>query len=346
MSPDFTLPGDIVALLPQDWADVAIAFLRDIYERSHSIKSYRLYRGMLCGFFRAVQKSPEACTRNDVQAFMRSPCRSPGSHGRAPTASTQSARLDILASFWRYAVFSFERVVANPTLGIRRSKRQRPEKKRSFSDEELARFLAAIPQETVRGSRDYALFSLYIWTGRRRAEIARLRYEDIEPCIFIEDGVPRPGWRLRYYGKGKGSEPLYQELPRVAKAALDRYLLKSGRLSSMQPESPLFIAHGSDRGGGRRSTIPNSPLHSDTVRDNFKRYLSKAGLDTSRLSVHSLRHTAAQAHWLAKPDLFLLKQYLGHASVATTQLYVSDLFGMSDPVSVLLEEKFARLGLR
>jgi integrase/recombinase XerD len=342
---DFSLPGD-VSFLSKEWQKCLSAFLEDIYERSHSVKSLRLYRGMVLGFFRMVKKSPDACTRNDVQAFMRSPCKSPGSRGRAPTVSTRNARLDVLASFWRFAALFFERVVHNPTLGLRRAKRQRPDKKRAFSDEELARFLSVIPEETIRGSRDYALFSMYIWTGRRRSEICRLRYGDIEPCVFVEDGIPRPGWRFRYFGKGHGQEALYQELPPVAKAALDRYLLKSGRLSGMQVESPLFIAHGSDRGGGRRSTIPNAPLHSDTVRDNFKRYLAKAGLDTSRLSVHSLRHTAAQAHWLAKPDLFLLQHFLGHASVATTQLYVGDLFGESDPVSRLLEEKFARLGLR
>jgi len=345
--PDFSLPDDIASLLPQDWQQAAAAFLQDIYERSHSIKSYRLYRGMLCGFFRLVQKSPDACTRNDVQAFMRSSCTSPGSRGRAPTVATRNARLAILSSLWKFAAFYFERAVPNPTLGIRALKRQRQNKKRAFTEEELARFFAAIPRDSLRGARDFAIFSLYAWTGRRRGEICKLRFGDIEPCFFIEDGISRSGWHFKYFGKGHSQEQRYQELPSMAKAAIDRYLIKSNRLATITPGDPVFIAHGPPQGGGRRSVLPNAPLHSDTVRDNFEKYLRLAGLANEQgLSIHSFRHTAAQFHWLAKPDLFLLQQYLGHASIATTQLYVGDLFGVADPVSKLLEEKYSRLGLR
>ncbi len=345
--PDFSLPDDIASLLPQDWQQAAAAFLQDIYERSHSIKSYRLYRGMLCGFFRLVQKSPDACTRNDVQAFMRSSCTSPGSRGRAPTVATRNARLAILSSLWKFAAFYFERAVPNPTLGIRALKRQRQNKKRAFTEEELARFFAAIPRDSLCGVRDFAIFSLYAWTGRRRGEICRLRYGDIEPCFFIEDGITRPAWKFRYFGKGRSQEPCYQELPPMAKAAIDRYLIKSNRLATITPGDPVFIAHGPPQGGGRRSVLPNAPLHSDTVRDNFEKYLRLAGLANEQgLSIHSFRHTAATQRYLLKPDILLLQRFLGHASVATTQLYVGDLFGESDPVSRLLEEKFARLGLR
>jgi integrase/recombinase XerD len=343
--PDFTLPA-YLAFLSTEWKSCVENFLRDIYERSHSIKSVRSYRAMLFAYLIHHKKSPEQCTRAEVLSFLRSPCKSPGARGRPPAIATSNARLCVLASFYQFASLHFEQVVPNPTLNIKPTKRQRPEKKRGMSDEELARFLAAIPQDTVRGSRDYALFALYLWTGRRRAEIARLRYSDIEACVFVEDGVARDGWRFRYYGKGHSQEAAYQELPKGAKAALDRYLEKSGRIATIGPDDPLFIAYGSYPGGGRRSDTPNAPLHVDTVRDNFKRYLQKAGLDTKRLSVHSLRHTAAQQHWRVKPDLFLLQHYMGHASPLTTQCYVRDLFGESDPVSQLLESRYAALGLQ
>ncbi len=333
--PDFTLPGDIASLLPQDWQQAVIAFLQDIYERSHSIKSYRLYRGMLFGFFRLVKKSPDACTRNDVQAFMRSPCKSPGSRGRAPTVATRNARLAILSSLWRYANFYFERAVPNPTLGIRQLKRQQRDKKRSLSEEEITRFFAAIPTDTIIGLRDRAIFMVYFWTGKRRAEVARLRYGDIEACMFVEEGAPRPGYRFRYYGKGRGEQSQYAELPRLAKEAIDAYLLKSGRLATIEAADPLFVAIGPPQGGGRRSMSERAPLCSDSIRDNFKKYVRLAGLDETRLSVHSLRHTAAQQFWLVLPDIFKLSKFLDHHSVVTTQNYIEDLMGLANPAAAL-----------
>jgi integrase len=340
---DFTPPSDIASLLPQDWTEMAIAFLRDIYERSHSIKSYRLYRGMLCGFFRLTKKSPDACTRNDIQAFMCSPCKSPGSRGRAPAVATRNARLAILSSLWRYASFYFERPVPNPTLGIRALKRMPREKKRSFSEEEITRFFAAIPTDTVIGLRDRAIFMTYFWTGKRRQEVARLRYGDIEACMFVEDGTARAGFRFRYYGKGRGEQSQYAELPRLAKEAIDVYLLKSGRLASIEPRDPLFVAIGPPQGGGRRSMSERAPLCGDSIRDNFKKYVRLAGLDATRLSVHSLRHTAAQQFWLVLPDIFKLSKFLDHHSVQTSQNYIEDLMGLANPAALLLEAKFSGL---
>lgn len=339
---DFTLPADIVSLLPQDWQQAVLSFLHNIYERSHSIKSYRLYRGMLYGFLRGTQKSPEAVTRNDIQAFMCSPVAAPGRHGQSPTIATRNVRLTILTSFWKYAAPFFPHQLSNPTLGIRPSKRPRRERKRSFADEEITRFFAAIPTETVIGLRDRAIFLLYFWTGKRRAEVARLCYGDIEACLFVENGTRRPGFRFRYYGKGRGEQAQYAELPRLAKEAIDSYLQKSGRGASITATDPLFVAIGPPQGGGRRSA-GNAPLHSDTIRDNFKKYVRLAGLDESRLSVHSLRHTAAQQFWLVFPDIFKLSKFLDHSSVVTTQNYIEDLMGQSNPVALLLEGKFAGL---
>ncbi len=146
-----------------------------------------------------------------------------------------------------------------------------------------------------------------------------------------------------YYGKGRGEQAHYAELPRLAKEAVDTYLLKSGRLATIEAGDPLFVAIGPPQGGGRRSTQGRAPLHSDSIRDNFKKYVRRAGLDASRLSVHSLRHTAAQQFWLVLPDIFKLSKFLDHHSVVTTQNYIEDLMGQSNPAAALLERKFAGL---
>ena len=77
----------------------------------------------------------------------------------------------------------------SPTLGLRH---RRPDRSyRAFTDEELDRFFEVIPTDTVKGLRDRAIFLLYFWTARRREEIARLRWGDIEQGIIVEEGGKR-----------------------------------------------------------------------------------------------------------------------------------------------------------
>jgi hypothetical protein len=78
---------------------------------------------------------------------------------------------------------------------------------------------------TVKGLRDRAIFLLYFWTARRREEIARLHWGDIEQATIVDEfGGRKQGWRYRFYGKVKGGQQDMAELPMPAKIAIDRYL--------------------------------------------------------------------------------------------------------------------------
>ncbi len=238
------------------WERCLANFLRQLYDRSRSEKSVHDYRRTLLTFFSSSAhggspKHPEDYTREDVEDFLHQPSTSSRNRGAAPSTATMNQRLAILSSFYKFAAtFTIPGPggrpqpllqSSSPTLGLRH---KRPDRSyRAFSDDELDRFFDVIPTDTVKGLRDRAIFLLYFWTARRREEIARLRWGDIEQSVIIDDrGGTRRGWRYHFYGKGTGGQEDIAELPAPAKEAIDRYLIAARRMNHMRPGDPLFVA--------------------------------------------------------------------------------------------------------
>ena len=359
--------GDPAQWVPQGgpdappWERCLAHFLRQLYERSRSENTVRDYRRTLVTFFSSSAhggppKHPEHYTREDVEDFLHRPSISRRNVGAVPATATMNQRLAILSSFYKFAgTFTIPGPdgrprpllqTPSPTLGLRH---RRPDRTyRAFSEQELDRFFDVIPTDTVKGLRDRAIFLLYFWTARRREEIARLRWGDLEQTTFVDEGGQRRrGWRYRFYGKGKRGEEDWAELPGPAKQAIDRYLIAARRMKTMRSEDPLFIAIGPEQGGGKPGvTLPpddHTPLTSRTIAHTLKQYARLAGIDDTRLSIHSWRHTAAQQRYQAGEDVRSLQRLLRHSNIATTDIYIRGLTGTADPGASLLEKHFAHL---
>src|SRR6266704_1261884 len=170
--------------------------------------------------------APEKVTRRDVEAFAYA------HHARgAPAIGTINVRLSAIASFYKYASTYVPEgeteplwKLANPATGIRHGTPERSYQTLSY--EEFERFFEVIPRDTVMGLRDRAIFLTYFWTARRRSEIARLTWGDIERAMIIEaDGARRMGWIYTFRSKGHGREDDVAELPAPAMEAIGRYLV-------------------------------------------------------------------------------------------------------------------------
>ncbi len=351
--------GDIDA---SPWERCMAQFLRQLYDRSRSEKSVRDYRHTLLAFFSSSAQSgppkhPEHYTREDVEDFLHRPSTSTRNAGAAPSIATMNQRLSILSSFYTFAAtFTLPGPDGrpktllqspSPTLGIRH---RRPDRVyRAFDESELDRFFDLIPTDTVIGLRDRAIFLLYFWTARRREEIARLKWGDIEQATIIDErsGGRRQGWRYRFYGKGKRGQEDMAELPMPAKLAIDRYLVAARRMQTIRHSDPLFVAIGPEQGGGKRGvTLPaddHTPLTSHAIAYALKKYAQLAGIDAQRLSIHSWRHTAAQQRYEAGEDVRSLQRLLRHSNIATTDIYIRGLVGTADAGASLLEGRFAHL---
>lgn len=343
------------------WERCLAHFLRQLYARSRSEKTVLDYRRTLVAFFTSSAhggspKHPERYTREDVEDFLHRPSTSRRNVGAPPATATVNQRLAILSSFYKFAAtFTVPGPdghprpllqTPSPTLGLRHNRPDRTY--RAFTDEELDRFFDAISTDTIKGLRDRAIFLLYFWTARRREEIARLRWNDIEQTTFVDGrGGRRQGWRYRFYGKGRHGQEDWAELPGPAKQAIDRYLIAARRMKFMRPADPLFVAIGPEQGGGKPGvTLPpndHTPLTSRAIAHALKQYARQAGIDAQKLSIHSWRHTAAQQRYQAGEDVRSLQQLLRHSNIATTDIYIRGLTGTADPGASLLEGRFAHL---
>jgi len=145
--------------------------------------------------------------------------------------------------------------------------------------------------------RDRALLELMYACGLRASEAIGLELMDVDP----QEGVLR--------ARGKGSKERVVPIGQAALRAL-RIYLERGRpgLVKGSPETHLFVNF---RGGG---------LTRQGLYKIVRRHAVSAGL-ADRMSPHTLRHTFA-THLLAGGcDLRSVQEMLGHADVATTQLY-------------------------
>ncbi len=329
------------------WQQCTEAFLRRVYDRSSSHSTHDRYSRALERFF-SDERNPDQYSSADIEAFITQPSYGTRIPGKPVSVSTKNQRLAILSSFYRFAsTYSIIDEDGNPAFLLKRPAPTtgfvygKPERHyRAFSYDEMERFFAVIPSDTVQGLRDRAVFLLYFWTARRRSEIARLTWGDIEQTIFLEDGTRRVGWLYHFYGKGTSTQQDSAEMPQPAMLALVRYLEAAGRLNKMMPEDPLFLSLPPPRGGNYRNTGKQLASHSMNAR--LKYYAEQAGLDASRLSIHSWRHTAAQQRHVAGQDILEIMRLLRHSSLRMTQEYLQVLSGEANSGAKLLRDKFQK----
>src|SRR6266704_2069296 len=134
-------------------------------------------------------------------------------------------------------------------------------------------------------------------------------------------------------GRWPGLSPFCPMQPNIyrvqPKIALDKYLVASGRMATIQATDPLFVAEGS-----------NTPLSFVAIFKRMKTYLRAAGLDGRGFSIHSWRHTASRMRYAAGEDIRSLQRLLRHSSLATTDTYLRALAGTANSGARLLEDRF------
>jgi integrase/recombinase XerD len=166
-----------------------------------------------------------------------------------------------------------------------------------LSRDEVAQLLEAPRGTEPPALRDRALLELMYACGLRASEAIGLEIGDVD----LEAGILR--------ARGKGSKERLVPVGSTASRAVVAYLGRGRpRLAGDRMEPALFLNHR----GGR--------LTRQGLYKIVQRHARAAGLE-GRMSPHTLRHTFA-THLLAGGcDLRSLQEMLGHADVATTQIY-------------------------
>jgi integrase/recombinase XerD len=230
----------------------------------------------------------------DLSAFLAE--LATGAEERAPAAATTLQRKTAcLRSFYRH-LRRDEVLEHDPTAELRAPRRSQ-RLPQVLSRDEVAHLLAQPDGPEPAVLRDRALLEVMYACGLRASEAVDLTVRDVD----LEDGIVR--------ARGKGSKERIVPIGSKAVGALRAYL-ERGRpaLVGIRDESRLFVNH-------RGQKLTRQGLYKIV-----QRHARSAGL-ADRMSPHTLRHTFA-THLLAGGcDLRSLQEMLGHADIATTQIY-------------------------
>ncbi len=266
-----------------------------IAERNASRHTVDAYRRDIRDFLRVLGRRRRALVgarAEDVLAWMDAQRRA----GRK--AATIARRLAALRGL--YAHLAREGVVTdNPTEHLEQPRRARP-LPRTLSREAVVALVEAPDVRTLLGVRDRALLELLYACGLRASEALTLRASDVN----------RSAGYVQCTGKGRKERlvPLGAE----ALAWIERYLAEARpRLAGARraPASPLLFVGPRGR-----------PLTRQSLWHIVGRAARRAGL-RQRVSPHTLRHCFASHLLEGGADLRAVQTMLGHADIATTQIY-------------------------
>ena len=213
---------------------------------------------------------------------------------RGMSARTAARNISSIRSFFRFLAREGT-VPGSPVAGARAPRTGRPLPK-YLTVSQVERLLDA-PGNSLEGIRDRAMLTLMYASGLRASEVVTLRMENVDHNAGF----------LRVFGKGSK-----ERVVPVADRALEELAtyLETARPAFLKKKvsSALFL---SKRG---------KAITRQTLWNRVKHWTRVAGID-ERISPHTLRHSFA-GHLLAGgADLRAVQAMLGHADIATTQIY-------------------------
>lgn len=260
-------------------------------ERGYSPHTTSAYEKDLKQFAQLVkEKDPKKVGREHIQKYLAL------INNQGLSVASLERKFACLKSFFHY-LLGEGIVEVDPTADFSLPKKaKRLPKALGFS--ETARLLSLPRGNDPWILRDAALLELLYATGLRASEVISLNISDVNLAVQFVRCI------------GKGNKERIVPIGKVAVEAIKKYLEKGRPAFPVKDEEALFL----DKNGKR--------LTRQGLWEIVKKYVKKAGIK-SKTSPHTLRHTFA-THLLERgADLRSVQEMLGHADIATTQIYTS-----------------------
>lgn len=234
--------------------------------------------------------------------------------------------LCIIRDFSRWAITMGLRS-DDPTTGVKRPRRKRPDPNPLYSDEIAILFRAIAvpddltPYERRHWERNRLAVLIYLYTGMRLSELQALRWEHIKlsaALIEIRDGKGGKDRTVPMH------PTLLLELLAVPEAQREPHMAVFPRLKpTYDPDVPKDTPVN-----GKTNRIPEGmPVSEKTMGHICGRWLrarlrAELGEEAFRIYAHRLRHTFASHLVWSDTDLRTLQELLGHTQLSTTEHYV------------------------
>jgi integrase/recombinase XerC len=251
---------------------------------AHTLDNYGRDLQAFAGWLdRAGIDSLQRVNGEDLRAFIAAEHR----RGLAPVSLQR--RLSALRSLYKFLVARGV-VAANPAQGLRapRSERKLPQ---VLDPDETAQ-LVEVATDTALGRRDRAMQELFYSSGLRLSELCALRWRELD----LDQGLVQV--------TGKGNKQRVVPVGSHARAALAAWRADT----PSQPGAPVFPGRG------------NAPISPRAVQLRLRAAAQRQGV-WKRVHPHLLRHSFASHVLESSGDLRGVQELLGHADIATTQIY-------------------------
>jgi len=262
----------------------------------NTVESYGRDLKHFSAFTTARSRTAEDATQAMIRQYLKSLSEA------GMSAGTSARRLSTLRQFFRF--LHGERVRDDDPTAALDSPRQGRRIPKFLSEQEVEDLLAAARSRPGReGLRLMALLEILYATGLRVSELVGMPMSALS-----RDG-------LMLVVRGKGDKERMVPLSEPAQDALENYLVVRESFTPKKGATPAM----------RNRLFPSRSKQGHLTRARLSQMLKElameAGLPPNRVSPHVLRHSFA-SHLLANgADLRSLQQMLGHADIATTQIY-------------------------
>ena len=250
---------------------------------AHTLDAYRRDLAALAAWATTRHADLAALPAEQLRAFVAA------EHRRGLSPKSLQRRLSACRSFYRW-LLRHGRIVANPAAAIRAPKA--PRKLPQVLDADEAKARVEVPTDVPLGLRDRALLELFYSSGLRLSELCGLRWHDLD----LAEGL------VQVLGKGRKQRSV--PVGSHARAALSAWRAEQHPASTGLPVFP-----------GR-----NGPITPRAVQLRLRQLAQRQGL-FKRVHPHLLRHSFASHVLESSGDLRGVQELLGHADIATTQIY-------------------------
>ncbi|MFC4729574.1 tyrosine recombinase XerC [Coralloluteibacterium thermophilus] len=274
-------PDDALERARQDW----LAHLRQRRLSAHTLDNYGRDLAFLAAWLRGQGIDDWDALRPDhLRAFVAHEHRD-----RAQSGKSLQRRLSAVRGFCRWRNRDRPGAI-DPTAGLRAPRA--PRKLPQVLDPDAMNTLVEVPADTPLGLRDRAMLELFYSSGLRVSELCGLRWRQLD----LAEGL------VHVFGKGRRERVV--PVGRHAREALAAWRAESGGAD----DAPVFPGRG-----GR-------PITPRAVQLRVRALAQAQGV-WARVHPHLLRHSFASHILESSGDLRGVQELLGHADIATTQIY-------------------------
>lgn len=218
-------------------------------------------------------------------------------------STTRARKISTIRIFFKYLSQKTNMLKENPAQNLETPKLEKRMPKYLSLEESQKLLNVAYNEDNRNYKRDFAITTLFLNCGLRLSELVGININDLDLSEC----------KMTVIGKGNKERTIY--LNKSCMIALNDYMSSRPpsnliKHDSKNSEKALFLSEQKKRISNR------------TVQNIIEKQLKTAKLNSKKLSVHKLRHTAATLMYqYGQVDIRALQELLGHKSISTTEIY-------------------------